>query len=70
MHRHKLDPISLFFGLVFIGVAAWVVAADSPLWSFQVRWLWPAALLAVGTLLFGSVAAGAVRSRRLDRQDD
>ena len=69
MQRHKLDPISLFFGLFFIGVAAWVVAIDSPLWSFQARWLWPAALLAAGTLVFGSVAVGALRGRDSTRDE-
>ncbi len=57
MERHPFDPISFFFGAVFVVVAAWVGLADSPLWQFEARWLWPGALIGLGVLLFGSVIA-------------
>lgn len=60
MTRHRTDPLSLLFGLVFVGVAvaAWndALRLDT---SLDLRWVWPALLIGGGlTLLAGLTRRG------------
>jgi hypothetical protein len=51
--RHTLDVISLVFGLLFMALALPVLLTDTPL-SIDARWLWPAAVIALGAIVAGS----------------
>ena len=51
--RHTLDVISLVFGLLFVALALPVLLTDTPL-SIDARWLWPAAVIALGAIVAGS----------------
>jgi hypothetical protein len=58
MRRHRFDPISFFFGLVFTALAVWVLFADD-LDIFSVRWLWPLVLIVGGVALLVSLFGGS-----------
>lgn len=69
MPRHRFDPVSFIFGILFLALAGWVVGVDSPLWGFPAQWLWPAALFGGGLMLLGSVASRALSDRRSEGDD-
>ncbi len=54
MERHDLDLVSLLFGIVFTGLAAWVLFAED-LDLFDARWLGPALLILGGVALIASM---------------
>lgn len=64
MRRHTFDPISFLFGLVFVGVAAFVMFGSFGVPSIDARWLAPAAILAAGVLLLGSALGRSNAERR------
>ena len=63
MKQHELDPVSLFFGLVFLFVSGGYLLSHTT--DVQLRWLLvvPAGLIAVGV----AILAGVVR--RMQRDD-
>ena len=60
MKRHELDPISLVFGLLFLGVGLWIAVGQFSLESLDNSWVWPAIAIAAGLIL---VLPAAVRLR-------
>ncbi len=54
MERHDLDLVSFLFGIVFTGLASWVLFAGD-LDLFDVRWLGPALLILGGVALIASM---------------
>ena len=59
MYRHRLDAVSLFFGLVLTAVGAFVVFSDNASHFFVGPWLLPTLFVAGGVVLL----AGLVPSR-------
>jgi hypothetical protein len=51
MKRHVFDPISAFFGVVFLVAAAAVGIAEDRFFDIDARWLWPALLIVAGGFL-------------------
>ena len=62
MTRHSTDPLSLFFGLVFAGAGA-IVLADRVDLADRLRWAWPIVLIALALAMFASAAT----ARRVSR---
>ncbi len=78
MYRHRLDTISLFFGLVFTAIGAALIFSDSSPHLFTGRWFWPALFVSGGVLLLagllpdrpaGDAAAIAGEADELDTSD-
>lgn len=60
MKRHAFDPVSAFFGLVFLGSALAVTLVDERLFDLSGRWVWPGLVMLAGLLLvFSSLRRGA-----------
>ncbi|WP_019875615.1 hypothetical protein [Sporichthya polymorpha] len=61
MRRHDLDPVSLTFGLLFVGVAAgWLAVRSDAIEVEDLRWFYTGLLLIAG-------AAGTAISLLRDR---
>jgi hypothetical protein len=61
MKRHRTDPVSLIFALVFLGIAAWwLIARNFDLTPAAFGWFMAAALILFGVLGL----AGALRGSR------
>ena len=75
MQRHKFDPISFFFGSVFVAVAVWILFVDD-LSSLSARWVWPVLLILGGLAILASMftqrrpAAPSDESAALATSDD
>ncbi len=61
MYRHRFDPISFIFGLMFVGLA-FIAPAREWLPTDFGRWIVPGAVLLLGI----GLAVSAVASRRPD----
>ena len=49
MHKHAVDPVSLTFGLIFLGIAnAWVMVETGAAEIDGLRWFFPVLLLGAG----------------------
>lgn len=70
MQSHRFDPISFVFGVLFVGVAAWVIGGGSTLWSLPAQWVVPGMLFGGGLLLLGSVVTRALQDRRASEDSD
>lgn len=63
MRRHELDPVSLLWGLFFLGVAVTVAIAEGSDTDVEPGWVLAAALVALGGVGL-TVAAAGMRRRR------
>ena len=54
MERHDLDPVSLIFGILFLGLASTALFDNIDLTPFEARWVWPALLIVAGALVLVS----------------
>jgi hypothetical protein len=62
VQRHDVDPVSLTFGLIFLGIAnAWLMVETGASEIDGLRWFFP-------VLLLGAGAAGVVSSLRRSRR--
>ncbi len=62
MNRHDTDAVSLAFGIIFVGLAAWwLLGRIVDLWAPSAGWLVAGLLLLTGTI-------GLVRAVRSDRR--
>lgn len=68
MERHKLDVLSLFAGLVFVGIAVIGLIDAVALRVTDLRWLGPLGLVAFGVVLV--LTAGSGVARRAASRDD
>ena len=48
MHRHPTDLVSLFFGLLFIGLAVTGTFGGEDIVLLQAQWVWPVLLVVAG----------------------
>lgn len=48
MERHDLDPLSLIFGIAFVGLASTGLFESVDFSPIQARWVWPAILIIAG----------------------
>ena len=64
MRPHRLDPVSLVFGLLFTGLGLAALIRGNGLTGLRWEWLWPA--LAVGA---GLALVISLRSRGRDRAE-
>lgn len=67
MKRHPVDVISLIFGLIFVGIAAWWLLARVSSIALPVGWVVAIALVVIGTI--GLLAAIRPSRRDPDRTD-
>ena len=51
--RHRLDLLSLIFGLLFAALAIPVLVTDTP-WDFDAGWVVPAVIVAAGLVIGAS----------------
>ena len=58
MQRHRFDLISFLFGLFFGGIGLWVIAIEEGFDPDLGAWLWPALLIAGGTVVLTSALGG------------
>ena len=65
MYRHRFDVLSFVFGLLFVGMAFLAPTRD---WfpSNTVRWIFPGAVLLLGT----GLAISAIASNKVKNQPD
>lgn len=56
MTRHRTDPLSLFFGVVFVAVAGVASTGGLRLNSLELGWLWPSLLIAAAVALLAGLA--------------
>lgn len=56
--RHRMDILSLVFGLLFAALATPVLVTDTP-WDFEAGWVVPAVIVAIGLV----IGASAFRRR-------
>lgn len=62
MKGHDVDPVSLTFGLIFLGIAnAWLMVETGAAEIEGLRWFFP-------VLLLGAGAAGMISSLRRSRR--
>lgn len=54
MERHELDPISLIFGILFLGLASTALFDNIDLTPFEARWVWPVLLIVAGAVVLVS----------------
>lgn len=54
MLRHRFDPVSFVFGVVFLAVAGFAVSRES-IDPDITQWVWPVVLLVLGTGLLASM---------------
>ena len=67
MQPHRLDPVSLVFGLVFAALGVGFLLAPSGILELPWEWLVPVAIGAAGVAVLASVARGRSGSRALER---
>ena len=63
--RHRLDILSLVFGLLFAAMAIPVLVTDTP-WDFDAGWIVPALIVAIGFV----IGASAFRKRETNSESD
>lgn len=56
MTRHRTDPLSLFFGVVFVAIAGVAWTGGLSLHSLDLGWLWPSLLIAAAVALLAGLA--------------
>lgn len=54
MKRHRLDPVSLVFGLLYAGVAVSLMAVGTSGWSRRVALVWPLAIVVLGVAILAA----------------
>ena len=64
MKRHRFDVISMFFGLLFIGLAGTWAFGDEDITLLELKWVWPVLLVVAGLAI---VAFSVQRSVEADR---
>lgn len=67
MRRHRFEPISLVFGLIFAGTGLVALTGDFDVWQLNWSWFWPLALLLGGGAVLLTLRSG---SRRGTAEDD
>ena len=63
MQSHPFDAISAFFGAVYAGIAALVLASDEVLFDLDADWIGPAVVVLLGLAL---LLTGLRSGRRRD----
>ena len=56
MQRHRFDPISCVFGLLFLGLGLTAVFSTEDIAFLEARWIWPALLVTAGLVIVGFTA--------------
>lgn len=65
MKRHRFDPLSFVFGVVFVLMALAATFRDQIDWDLGV-WMFPAAVLVLGIGLLASGLRGAAQPTDMD----
>lgn len=70
MARHRLDPVSLTFGLVAIAVGITALTRDLALWNITIdsAWVWPVMAIGAGLALLGTALVS--RGKRDSRTEE
>lgn len=68
MTRHRFDPISFLFGLLFLGIGVTGLITGSGL-SVDGRWVWPALFLVGGLVVLAATMSRERRSRNRITED-
>lgn len=67
MKKHPVDVVSLIFGLIFVGIAAWWLLARVSAVALPAGWVIAIALVVIGAI--GLLAAIRPGHRESDRTD-
>jgi len=67
MKQHELDPVSLFFGLVFVFVAGGYLLSHTT--NVELHWVLvlPAGLIAVGVAILGATVRRMQKGRQFEQ---
>jgi hypothetical protein len=67
MKQHELDPVSLFFGLVFVFVAGGYLVSHTT--NVELHWVLvlPAGLIAVGVAILGATVRRMQKGRQFEQ---
>jgi hypothetical protein len=67
MKQHDLDPVSLFFGLVFVFVAGGYLLSHTT--NVELHWVLvlPAGLIAVGVAILGATVRRMQKGRQFEQ---
>jgi hypothetical protein len=68
--RHDLDPVSLVFGLLFLGAGLWVAVGEFSLANLDNDWVWPALAITAGLILVLPAAVRLRSERSREREGD
>jgi len=63
MQRHRFDPISFVFGLIFAAVGVVYLVDDVRFDPDVARWIWPLAIVAIGVAIVGAAVSNSRRNR-------
>jgi hypothetical protein len=69
MKRHEFDPLSLVFGLLFLGTGLWVAFGRFHLVSLDNDGIWAALAIGAGAILL-LPAVGRLRADRTPESDE
>jgi hypothetical protein len=69
MKRHEFDPLSLVFGLLFLGTGLWVAVGRFNLASLDNDGVWSALAIGAGAILL-LPAVARLRAERTSSEDE
>ena len=69
MRRHRFEPLSLIFGLVFATGGLLVLTSSVDPWRIDWSWFWPAILTLSGAMILLSLRSNDERRSELPADD-
>jgi hypothetical protein len=68
MNRHRFDPVSFVFGLIFVATGVAFMIDDVRFDPDVARWIWPMVIVGAGIAIIAAAVSGS-RQRRRDAED-
>lgn len=70
MKRHRLNIISFFFGILFVGLGVTGALGNEDIALLEARWVWPVLLVAAGVAIIGFTVRPPQSEPRDESADD
>jgi hypothetical protein len=67
VRRHRFDPFSFVFGLLFVALSTWALVGEDA--SFDSVWVWPVVMIIGGLTLLISLLTDRRDDRTVPRED-